>query len=114
MRFMPSWTDSGPKPNPRKSTRAGLALIGALLVLSGAPQADTLPREWAAGLPEPSEYQNTENSTQGFCPLGVCQPRRRDSLYAGGAFGLTALASAYIGRRRRQKPSSDDPKASRP
>ena len=113
MRFLPWWTDSNHKPNPRKPAQRGLALIGALLALSGSAQADTLPREWAVGLPEPSDPQATEDSNPGFCPLGVCQPRRRDSLYASGAFGLAALASAYIGKRRRQKPSSTDPKASR-
>ncbi|MEE3327185.1 MAG: hypothetical protein VX252_07625, partial [Myxococcota bacterium] len=77
-------------------------------------EADSLPREWAVGLPEPSEYQDAEDHLNGFCPLGVCQPRSRDSLYASGAFGLAAVASAYVGKRRRRKPSSDETEASRP
>ena len=91
-----------------KRARGSLALIGALLLLAGPSWADTLPREWAVGLPEPSEYAESEEAANAFCPLGVCQPRSRDSLYASAAFGLAALASAYIGRRRRPKPPSSD------
>ena len=93
----------------RKTSPAIGVLAGLVLFLAIPAWAETLPREWAFGLPEPTEYVEPEDQANAFCPLGVCRPRSRDSLYASGAFGLAAVASAYLGRRRRRK--SPEPEA---
>lgn len=76
------------------------------LGLAETAGADELAREWAIGIPESVEYQETEPAAPGFCPLGVCQPRSRDSLWAVAAFGLAAAASAYFGKRSQKKNNS--------
>ena len=87
------------------SRRAGRSLVLACLYfgLTQTAGADELAREWAVGIPEPIEYQETEPAAGAFCPLGVCQPRSRDSLWAITAFGIAAAASAYLGKKRQKK-----------
>jgi hypothetical protein len=88
------------------ATRAvgrSLVLVWLCLGLAETVAAEELAREWAIGIPEPVEYQETEPPAAAFCPLGVCQPRSRDSLWAMTAFGLTAVVSAYLGKRSQKK-----------
>lgn len=62
--------------------------------------AEELPKELAFGLPEPTDHQVETGALDLFCPIGVCRPRSRDSLWAGTGFGLAALGSAWLGRHR--------------
>lgn len=113
MPFHSRWKRQGPlgKPTHRKPLSA-FGVWAALAILLATPVwAESLPREWAIGLPEPSEYVEPEDQANAFCPLGVCRPRSRDSLYASAAFGLAALASAYVGRSRKRKPPSPETEA---
>ena len=80
-----------------------LIVVWLCLGLNETAGADELAREWAVGIPEPVEYQETEPAAAAFCPLGVCQSRSRDSLWAMAAFGLTAATSAYLGKRSQKK-----------
>ena len=70
-------------------------------LLSGVATAEELPRELAFGLPE-VEVPSSSTAKAPFCPLGVCQPRSQDSIWAGLGFTLSAVACAWIGKRKNQ------------
>lgn len=112
--LLPATWKSGSRP-VRPAGRHPLIAIGVFFLVTAAfalsAGSESLPREWAIGLPEPTGYVEPEDTGSAFCPLGICRPRSRDSLYASAAFGVAAVASAYMGRRSRRKPPSPEDEA---
>lgn len=79
---------------------AAVALLVLYQCIAEPAGAEQLSKELSVGLPEPTEDEMDNTDEFLFCPLGVCRPRSRDSLWAAGSFGLAALTSVWLGRRR--------------